>query len=858
MRSRRTFLKSSATVAAAATVLPSSSLRASIATLGSAAQSNETPRTRRLSEGWEFLQGSLGGPWEAWHSEEVAVWQPVSMPHCFNAYDGCDPEVPYYRGNGWYRTRIPVANPFPNGRTLLHFEGAGQTTSVYVGEKLAGKHTSGYDEFVFDITDLVFSFTESQRNAPAAKPNAKKQPEGIPLSVLCDNSRDLDRMPSDLSDFGLYGGLYRHVSLVYVPGVSLETLHIKTDLPTPQSPAKITVVGTLYNPTKATEPIKVSIDIVDAKGASLHHATRDIKPSQVATELTTFTVPTPHFWSPADPHLYECRITLHAGTASEFLARENFGIRHAEWVQHGPFKLNGERLLLRGTSRHEDHADYAAAMPDDLLEQEMQLIKEMGANFIRLAHYQQSRRVLDLCDRLGILVWEEIPWCRGGVGNDIFKEMGRRTLRNMIAQHYNHPSILLWGLGNEDDWPTEYPSIDQQAIRTYLAELNTLSHELDPSRLTTIRRCDFARDIPDVYSPSIWAGWYSGTYPEYQKSLETQRDRVNHLFHAEWGADSHAGRHSENPDKVLAEIATGHGTDERGLAYLNTGGPARVSKDGDWSETYACNLFDWHLKVQESLPWFAGAAQWIFKDFTTPLRPENPVPRINQKGIVERDLTKKEAFYVFQSYWTEAPMAHIYGHTWPIRWGSAGEQKMVKVYSNCDSAELFLNGKNLGTKHRDSQDFPAAGLRWMTPFAPGKNTLRVVATKNGKSVTDEITFQYQTETWGPPATIGLVSKFGGTVDGKATMTIEAKLYDAKGVLCLDARNRVRFTIAGSGTLIDNRGTSTGSRVVEMCNGRAEITAFRKGGRSVVSVTTEGIAPAFTPPIDPPLFVSRPT
>ncbi len=422
--------------------------------------------------------------------------------------------------------------------------------------------------------------------------------------------------------------------------------------------------------------------------------------------------------------------------------------------------------------------------------------------------------------------------------------MGRRTLRNMIAQHYNHPSILLWGLGNEDDWPTEYPSIDQQAIRAYLSELNTLSHELDASRLTTIRRCDFARDIPDVYSPSIWAGWYSGTYPEYQKSLETQRERVNHMFHAEWGADSHAGRHSENPDKALAAIATGQGTDERGLAYLNTGGPARVSRDGDWSETYACNLFDWHLKVQETLPWFTGSAQWIFKDFTTPLRVENPVPRVNQKGLLTREMQKKEAYYVFQSYWTEAPMVHIYGHTWPIRWGADGEQKMVKVYSNCDTAELFINGKSAGIKLRNSQDFPAAGLRWITPFAIGKNALRVVATKNGKTVTDEISFLYQTETWGPPAELRLTEKSRNTIDGKPTVTVEAKLYDAKGILCLDAKNRVRFTIAGEGTLIDNRGTPTGSRVVELYNGRAEITLQTNNSSSAVSVSADKLKPAF--------------
>jgi len=841
--SRRSFLKTSAV--AAASLLPSSSLRASIASLGkSAGQADDAAHVRRLANGWEYLQGSLGGPWEVWHSEEVAVWQQVAMPHCFNAYDGCDPDIPYYRGNGWYRTHVPIANPYKDGRTLLHFEGAGQTAAVYVREKSAGKHTGGYDEFVFDITELLPE-PQATTNAktPPAKSNIKKV-DGIPIAVLCDNSRDLDRMPSDLSDFSLYGGLYRHVNLVYVPAVSFETVHIRTELPSPKGPAKITVLGSLYNPTQSTGSVAISVQVMNAKGALVHHATQTLKPWQNTTELAGFTIAAPQLWSPTDPHLYQCRVTMRAEDGIETAARENFGIRHTEFVEHGPFKLNGERLLLCGTHRHEDHAGYAAAMPDDLIDQEMQLIKDMGANFIRLAHYQQSRRVLEHCDRLGILVWEEIPWCRGGVGNDVFKEMGRRTLRNMIAQHYNHPSILLWGLGNEDDWPTEYPEINQQNIRAYLTELNALSHQLDPSRLTTIRRCDFARDIPDVYSPSIWAGWYSGTYPEYQKSLETQRERVNHLFHAEWGADSHAGRHSENPDKILSEISTGRGTDERGLAYLNTGGPARVSKDGDWSETYACNLFDWHLKTQEALPWLTGAAQWIFKDFTTPLRVENPAPRINQKGLIQRDMTKKEGYFVFQSYWAEAPMAHIYGHTWPIRWGAEGEEKMVKVYSNCDTAEMFVNGKSAGTKHRDSQDFPAAGLRWMTPFLSGKNTLRVVATKDGKTVTDEITFLYQTETWSTPAEIKLNEKSRRTVDGKETVTIEAKLYDAKGVLCLDARNRVRFTIAGVGTLIDNQGTTKGSRVVEMYNGRAEISLARNDGGSIVGVTAPGLKTTF--------------
>ena len=839
MHSRRQFLKTSAAVAAGS-LLHHTSLRASIATL--AQNSANGPIATRLATDWEYLQGSLGGPWEAWHSEEVATWQPVAMPHCFNAYDGCDPDVPYYRGNGWYRTHIPVTNPYKGGRTLLHFEGAGQTTTAYVGEALAGKHVGGYDEFVFDITDLVPPFLNNAATAanPTPRSRSKKPATGVPIAILCDNSRDLDRIPSDFSDFTLYGGMYRHLNLVYVPAVSFETVHVKTKLASPKAPADISIVATLYNPTGASDPFEVAVEVLNAKGASVHSSKHTMKPWTIATEIVTFTIPTPELWSPSSPHLYQCRITLTSSTG-EYVAQETFGIRHTEWVEHGPFKLNGERLLLRGTHRHEDHAGYAAAMPDDLIDQEMQLIKDMGTNFIRLAHYQQSRRVLEHCDRLGILVWEEIPWCRGGIGNDIFKEMARRMLRNMIAQHHNHPSILLWGLGNENDWPTEYPEINQPEIRAFLTELRDLSHQLDPSRFTTIRRLDFARDIPDVYSPSIWAGWYSGTFPEYQKSLETQRERVNHLFHAEWGADSHAGRHSENPDKVLAKIATGHGTDERGLAYMSTGGEARVSKDGDWSETYACNLFDWHLKVQETLPWFAGSAQWVFKDFTTPLRVENPVPRVNQKGLVTRDMQKKEAYYVFQSYWTDVPMVHLYGHTWPIRWGQPDEQKMVKVYSNCETAELFVNGKSAGVRHRDSQDFPAAGLRWMTPFVAGNNHLRVVAKRGSATVTDELAFDYQTETWAAPTTFMLTEK--NRTGNK--VTIETKLYDDKGILCLDARNQVRFSLAGGGTLIDNMGTPSGSRVVQLYNGRAEITLEKNStGQIVAAVSSAGIPSAF--------------
>jgi beta-galactosidase len=777
----------------------------------------------KLDEGWELFQGSLDGPWEVWHSEELANFAPVGMPHCFNAYDACDPDTPYYRGPGWYRTKLMVSNPFAGGRTLLHFQGAGQTTAVFIGETKVGEHIGGYDEFVLDITEAVVA-----QAIPI---------KGIPLAVLCDNSRDLERIPSDFSDFSLYGGLYRHVHLVYVPGVSLEAVAIIVHGAEAQQP-KATINIRLYAPQTTESTCTISVSIVDPVSTLLEESTHRVKVISGNLEIATIALPNPLRWSPENPQLYQCRVKLDHG-ADTTVMQERFGVRHYEFVEHGPFRLNGERLLLRGTHRHEDHAGYAAAMPDDLIREEMRLIKAMGANFIRLAHYQQSRLVLELCDELGLLVWEEVPWCRAGVGDEAWKQMGRSMLTAMIDQHRNHPSIILWGLGNEDDWPTEYPAIDEAAIRSFMTELHDLARRIDPTRLTSSRRCDFARDIPDVYSSSIWAGWYSGRYTEYEGELKKQQARVKRFVHIEWGADSHAGRHSETPERVIEEITTGHGVDEHGMAYLSTGGRARVSKDGDWSESYACDLFDWHLQVQEKLPWLTGAAQWIFKDFTTPLRVENPIPRINQKGVVARDLTPKESYFVFQSYWSEKPMVHIYGHTWPVRWGKVGEPKIVKVYSNCDEVELFHAGQSLGVRKRDSRDFPAAGLRWAFPFSVGENQLRAVGKRGPDTVSDEIQFLYESRIWGPPANFLITVR-----ECDSTHTdVEAKLVDTHGVTCLDARIFVRFSLAGNGRLLDNLGTVGGSRFVQMTNGRAGIRV-KPGGECIVSIAADTVPAAF--------------
>ncbi len=793
--------------------------------------------SRRLDSGWEFYKGGLGGIWEVWRGKQASdnvVWTPVRLPHCFNAFDAVDPDAHYYQGPGWYRTRLQVANPFAGGRVLLHFEGAGQKTQVYVGlEKVGGQHVGGYDEFTVDIT--------------AASAKALSKGDTVPVAVLCDNSRDLEMIPSNLSDFTLYGGLYRQVELIYVPAISVERIHIEPTLST-LSNATVKVRARLDNPGSLADEVEVSVEIRDPDGALALTVSQKLAPWTGEKEIAAGAIPKPRLWSPSHPVLYDCAVTIKS-SHGEQTTTTHFGLRSYEFVEHGPFKLNGKRLLLRGTQYHQDHAGVGAAVSDGDTRQALRMIKEMGANFVRLGHYQQSPLVLDLCDQLGLLVWEEIPWCRGGVGGERYRQQARDMLADLIDQHFNHPAVILWGLGNEDDWPGDFEKFNKDNIRAFMSDLNEQAHKLDPSRLTCIRRCDFCKHIPDVYSPSIWAGWYSGRYSEYRAATEKEIKSVPRFFHAEWGGDSHPGRHSEDPEKMLGNVATGKGTAETGLAYKRSGGNVRVSSDGDWSETYICNLFDWCLKEQETMPDLSGSAQWIFEDFATPLRPENPIPRVNEKGLTGRDLTPKEGYYVFQSYWAEKPMVHLYGHTWPVRWGAPGEQKMTRVYSNCGGVELFVNGQSAGVKHRDSVDFPCASLRWMTPLREGANTLKAVGHNNGIEIADEITFDYQTAKWSAPAMLTLkeVAREGDV------FTLEARVYDKSNVWCLDAANVVRFSLAGEGRLLDDLGTVRGSRVVQFANGRAWISA-QLNGLAVAGVAAEGLSPAFVN-LGPPVKVN---
>src|SRR5947209_4763033 len=267
---RRSFLKSTSTAIVGGAMLgalPIERLAAQAVDSASEAGSNlsqavlsadkSLANSQRLLKGWEYRRGNLGSVWEAWRkaSEDNVTWQMVELPHCFNAYDAVDPDTAYYQGPGWYRMRLKIENPYVQGRTLLHFEGAGQKSEVYVYTEKVGAHVGGYDEFTVDITDA------------AAK--ALKYPENkglVPVAVMCDNSRDVEMIPSNLSDFNLYGGLYRYVNLVYVPSISIERVHIETSVDAKSKVATAIIRARLYNPAKLKDEVQISVEVLDPQG----------------------------------------------------------------------------------------------------------------------------------------------------------------------------------------------------------------------------------------------------------------------------------------------------------------------------------------------------------------------------------------------------------------------------------------------------------------------------------------------------------------------------------------------------------------------------------------------------------------
>lgn len=745
-------------------------------------------------------------------SEFVDATQ-IDLPHTWNQWDAMDMTPGYRRDASWYQKKLSIGN-IGNAQCILYFEGVNMSMDLYVNSIHAGSHIGGYVGFEIDITNWINQGTENE------------------LSIRVDNSYNRDIIPSQKADFYIYGGITRDVWLKILPEQNISSVRISTPVVNADK-AEANINPQLHQVDSSSKNMVIKTQIFDPESKLLVDSeTKSIEDYFQSNKTLTLSVDNPKLWSPNSPTLYTVKTQLMKDGVTIDTNEERIGFRWFSFEDYGAFYLNGERLLLRGTHRHEEHAGYGNAMPNELHRADVKMMKDLGVNFVRLGHYPQDPEIYKACDELGIILWDELPWCRGGMGDTQWQSNTERLFKEQIIQNYNHPSILFWSLGNEIYWLPDFENGDDETrLNQFVTKLNTLAHELDPFRMTSIRKYYAGADLVDVFSPSIWSGWYAGVYTNYKSTLIKNQEKYPRFLHMEYGGSSHVGRHTENPitgDGVLKE--------DDWAEVSNQVNIKNIAKTGDWTENYIVDLFDWYLGTTETLENFAGNAQWAFKDFGTPLRPENAIPYVNQKGLVDREGKPKDAYYVFKSYWSDEPFTYIESHTWTERRGPEDKARNISVFSNCEEVELIINGSPLGKKKRVVGDFPANGLNWDVLFEEGKNRLKAVGYKDGKMITeDEMDVNYSYSLAQKADRI----KLDYSTLPNGNYLVVATIVDKSNSRILDYEKPVYFTRDGQGELMINYGTPTKSQVIQMANGRAAIELIPDvSGKAIIEVRNQ--------------------
>ena len=578
----------------------------------------------KIMKGWEFT-----GP--------DGTTTTVDLPHTWNARDGQDGGNDYWRGTCIYRTHFAA----PQFNTASHqvwiqFDGVNASAHVVLNGSPVCNHDGGYSTFRANITELLRDENE--------------------LTVEVDNSKN-DRVYPQKADFTFYGGIYRDVSLMVVsknhftldyfggPGIRIT--------PTVQG-ADASVQVTTWHDGEG----EVSIELLDAAG------------NTVATGKgpdITLTIFNAHLWNGVkDPYLYSCKARLVVNGTVEDETTTRFGVRSFKVDPKKGFFLNGKSYPLHGVSRHQDRKGLGNAITREMHDEDMALIKEIGANTIRLAHYQHDQYFYDLCDEVGMVVWAEIPYISEHMPNG--RENTISQMKELIIQNYNPPCIVCWGVSNEITISTK----DKKDMLDNHRQLNDLCHEMDKTRLTTLAcyaMCGpFNRSahITDMVSWNLYLGWYVPGF--------ILNDLWMGFFHlcfpnrpfgySEYGAEGMPNLHSTHPHR------------------------------GDHTEEYQAKYHEYMLRCFKRHPWMWATHVWNMFDFAADARDQGGEPGMNHKGLVTFDRkTKKDSFYLYKAWWSDEAFVHICSKRFVERTGSTAT---VKVYSNQSTVALYVNGNKVG------------------------------------------------------------------------------------------------------------------------------------------------------------------
>ena len=566
-------------------------------------------------------------------------WEQVNLPHSWNAVDGQDGGADYFRGKCCYARELVKAQLPAADKYYLEINGANSSADVYVDGKALAHHDGGYSTWRVDITDVL-------------------QDTSV-LAVIVDNSPNETVYPQ-MADFTFYGGLYRNVNLICV-----NASHF--DLETWGTP------GIHVTPTVEGDNAKVTVEtfVVNQGDAQLRYTLCDREGNTVATAVTaetkeTFLIEQVHLWNGRkDPYLYTARVELIRDEKILDNVSARFGCRYYEIDPEKGFILNGKAYPLRGVSRHQDRWGLGNALLPEHHKEDMELICEVGATTIRLAHYQHDQYFYDLCDEYGQVIWAEIPYISrhmpGGRENTVSQ------MKELITQNYNHPSIVVWGLSNEISMNG---ASDPDLLENHHI-LNNLAHEMDPTRLTTmavVSMCDMNEAyvrIPDVVSYNHYFGWYGGTTD----------------MNGPWFDDFHAAY----PKQPI-------GVSEYGCEALNwhTSNP----RQGDYTEEYQAYYHEELIKQLFTRPYLWATHVWNMFDFGADARNEGGENGQNHKGLMTFDRSyKKDAFYAYKAWLSDEPFVHICGKRYVDR---VEDTTKVTVYSNQETVELLVNGESIG------------------------------------------------------------------------------------------------------------------------------------------------------------------
>ena len=624
---------------------------------------------------------SLNENWTLSFPKGDHATEQVNLPHTWNAVDGNDGNGSYLRTTGVYtRTFTAPKQPREGGRTYVEVLAAALNSTVKVNGQVATTHEGGFSIFRADVTDLCH--------------------EGENELTIEVSNEDTPSMYPSSADFTFYGGLYRGVNLISVPNAHFDLDYyggpgmMVTPVPTEDGGANFTIKSFVTNPA---DDLTVMYSIEDCFGREVASAVR----GSADTEVTIY-VPDAQLWSMDEPNLYTVVATLQRNNEEVDEIAANVGVRSFKVTPDEGFSINGVPTPLRGVSRHQDRVFEGNALTAEEHYDDAMLIKELGANTIRLAHYQHSQDFYDACDEIGFAVWAEIPFIsvfkKGeGAHKHVMEEM-----KELIIQNYNHPSIMFWGISNE----ILIGGISQELVDTH-HDLEKLCKELDPTRLTTIAHVSTTpvngpmHHITDLESYNHYFGWYGGQMEQNGPWLDQ--------FHA------------EHPDICIGISEYGC----EGIINWHSNTP----QCKDYTEEYQALYHEHMAQVFEERPWVWASHVWNMFDFGCAARNEGGVSGRNNKGLVTMDRkTKKDSYFVYQAYWTQTPMVHIAGRRHAQR---AGETTEIKVYSNQDTVVLYVNGKEVGqqTAHRV--------FKFNAALNEGFNTLVAVAGDVKDSITLE-------------------------------------------------------------------------------------------------------------------------